>query len=537
MKLYRSIASTRSRRACPLLLQLPVFISLYAAIKGLGPAQRARVPAVGPGAQPRQLPVDPAPRQPGSLLHPARPLRRHADDLHRAHGGDRRATSTQKWIMRAMPIMFVLFLFRFPAGLFVYWVTTNVWTIGQQLIIRRTMPKPEELAAQAKAKPKKRSRFMEAMMASQGEAMKQREEQMAKKGDGAARQAGLGRRPARSPRPAPRSRRPARRKRKQARRGRQARPGRRQARPGGAGQQGKPAGGQQPRAAAGRQAGGRRARARAATEERPRARTVRRTSDAAGRPRLSHPTREQDRWKSRTTSSRSTKRKKRPSSPPSPAGPPSRRPSARRSSSCARSCPTSTPPTSSTSSSRRAARAASSAAARCVAQVEARLRPSDERVEADLPEGAETLREFIQTIVDLMGIEAHVGASETPRVRARRDQRRRPRAPHRAPRRHHRRPAVHRRDRRQRRPPRAPPGDRRRGGLPRPPRRRAHGARRPHRAEGRARVGEHRPQADDAPRSARSIHLHLKDHPRVETVSEGNEPFRAVVVSPRQPSV
>jgi spoIIIJ-associated protein len=32
------------------------------------------------------------------------------------------------------------------------------------------------------------------------------------------------------------------------------------------------------------------------------------------------------------------------------------------------------------------------------------------------------------------------------------------------------------------------------------------------------------------------IHLHLKDHPRVETVSEGNEPFRAVVVSPKQPS-
>jgi spoIIIJ-associated protein len=30
------------------------------------------------------------------------------------------------------------------------------------------------------------------------------------------------------------------------------------------------------------------------------------------------------------------------------------------------------------------------------------------------------------------------------------------------------------------------------------------------------------------------IHLCLKDHPRVETVSEGNEPFRAVVVSPRR---
>jgi spoIIIJ-associated protein len=30
------------------------------------------------------------------------------------------------------------------------------------------------------------------------------------------------------------------------------------------------------------------------------------------------------------------------------------------------------------------------------------------------------------------------------------------------------------------------------------------------------------------------IHLCLKDHPRVETVSEGNEPFRAVIVSPRR---
>ena len=88
---------------------------------------------------------------------------------------------TQKWIMRA-PDRLRVFLFNFPAGLFVYWVTTNVWTIGQQLIIKQTMPKPEELAARAKAKPKKRSRFMEAMMASQGEAMKQREERIARKG-------------------------------------------------------------------------------------------------------------------------------------------------------------------------------------------------------------------------------------------------------------------------------------------------------------------------------------------------------------------
>jgi spoIIIJ-associated protein len=30
------------------------------------------------------------------------------------------------------------------------------------------------------------------------------------------------------------------------------------------------------------------------------------------------------------------------------------------------------------------------------------------------------------------------------------------------------------------------------------------------------------------------IHLHLKDHPKVETVSEGQEPYRAVIISPKR---
>ena len=50
------------------------------------------------------------------------------------------------------------------------------------------------------------------------------------------------------------------------------------------------------------------------------------------------------------------------------------------------------------------------------AQVEARLRPSDERVpvadDGELPENAETLLEFVRTVVELMGIEASVSASE-----------------------------------------------------------------------------------------------------------------------------
>src|SRR5215212_8664609 len=36
---------------------------------------------------------------------------------------------TQRMIFIALPFLFVTFVFRFPAGLLVYWITTNVWTI------------------------------------------------------------------------------------------------------------------------------------------------------------------------------------------------------------------------------------------------------------------------------------------------------------------------------------------------------------------------------------------------------------------------
>ena len=49
----------------------------------------------------------------------------------------------QKRIMYALPFVFVIFIINFEAGLIVYWITTNVWTIGQQLVVRKLYPKPE----------------------------------------------------------------------------------------------------------------------------------------------------------------------------------------------------------------------------------------------------------------------------------------------------------------------------------------------------------------------------------------------------------
>ena len=49
------------------------------------------------------------------------------------------ADKTQKYIMLALPFFFVVFVINFPAGLLVYWITTNLWTILQQYIIRKRL--------------------------------------------------------------------------------------------------------------------------------------------------------------------------------------------------------------------------------------------------------------------------------------------------------------------------------------------------------------------------------------------------------------
>ena len=53
------------------------------------------------------------------------------------------ADPTQRRIMFAMPFVFTVFIINFQAGLIVYWITTNVWTIGQQLLVKKLYPKPE----------------------------------------------------------------------------------------------------------------------------------------------------------------------------------------------------------------------------------------------------------------------------------------------------------------------------------------------------------------------------------------------------------
>jgi YidC/Oxa1 family membrane protein insertase len=67
------------------------------------------------------------------------------------------ADRSQRMMIFILPLIFVPFIINFPAGLIVYWITTNVWTIGQQFAVKKfipppEVPSPEELKA-AKAPP------------------------------------------------------------------------------------------------------------------------------------------------------------------------------------------------------------------------------------------------------------------------------------------------------------------------------------------------------------------------------------------------
>jgi YidC/Oxa1 family membrane protein insertase len=48
---------------------------------------------------------------------------------------------SQRVLMMILPFAFTPFIINFPAGLVLYWMTTNLWTVGQGLITRRLIPK------------------------------------------------------------------------------------------------------------------------------------------------------------------------------------------------------------------------------------------------------------------------------------------------------------------------------------------------------------------------------------------------------------
>jgi len=140
MKFYRENKINPFASCLPLLAQLPVFLSLFYMLQADLRQDICNQTAdpCGPGAASFWFINDLTDKATGTdlgiliVLYIGSQL---FSTLLMSTTTDR----TQRMIFLALPFVFVIFIINFPAGLLVYWITTNLWTIVQQAIIRKRL--------------------------------------------------------------------------------------------------------------------------------------------------------------------------------------------------------------------------------------------------------------------------------------------------------------------------------------------------------------------------------------------------------------
>ena len=141
MKLYSEHKVNPFASCLPLLAQLPVFISLFYLLQDdlrvdiCGQSERP----CGESAASNFLFIpDITDKATGAVLITLIVLY-VASQLASSLLMSMSADKNQRYIFLALPFVFIPFVINFPAGLLVYWITTNLWTIVQQGIVRKTI--------------------------------------------------------------------------------------------------------------------------------------------------------------------------------------------------------------------------------------------------------------------------------------------------------------------------------------------------------------------------------------------------------------
>ena len=151
MRFYRENHINPAASCLPLVAQFPVFISLYLVLKhfyrhipaGSNLSWLHFVPSITDNADSHWS---------GFLLLAVYAVSQMSSTYFMSATMDK----TQRRLMMVLPLVFITFIARFKVGLVLYWVTTNLWTVGQGLVTRRLMPRTA--AGHSAATPKRTSR-------------------------------------------------------------------------------------------------------------------------------------------------------------------------------------------------------------------------------------------------------------------------------------------------------------------------------------------------------------------------------------------
>ena len=170
MALYKEHGANPLAGCLPLLLQLPVFYSLFHVLSRLKPNSAGQFPTVA------GIDADTVKQAAEATIFgaPIASVFTSSQELINTLGGDLTVTkvlsvvmialmglttfATQKQMMArsgpmegqqaqiqkimlyVLPFSFAIFGFNFPIGVLLYWLTTNIWSMGQQFFVIRRMP-------------------------------------------------------------------------------------------------------------------------------------------------------------------------------------------------------------------------------------------------------------------------------------------------------------------------------------------------------------------------------------------------------------
>ena len=143
MKFYKENNINPAASCLPMVAQFPIFIALYFVLRNF-----AHHPPAGDLSWLGIVPTIAAPTTShwsGYILLVVYAASQVASTLLMSTTMDK----MQRNLLLVLPLAFIFIVARFPTGLVIYWMTTNLWTVGQGLITRRLVPRTT-VAAPAK---------------------------------------------------------------------------------------------------------------------------------------------------------------------------------------------------------------------------------------------------------------------------------------------------------------------------------------------------------------------------------------------------
>jgi YidC/Oxa1 family membrane protein insertase len=151
MRIYQENNVNPFASCLPLLLQLPVFLALFQLLRSNHFQEEVR----SAGEQSWLFISDLTEKATGGELIALLALYLGTSVVAGLIMSGGTSNPQQRMIALGLPILFTPIMIGFPAGLLVYWISTNVWTMGQQAVVKvffppEEQPTPEEVRA---AKP------------------------------------------------------------------------------------------------------------------------------------------------------------------------------------------------------------------------------------------------------------------------------------------------------------------------------------------------------------------------------------------------